>query len=100
MAKQPVRIASIGLGWVTTNRHIPAITRCTEAHLIGVIDHNPIKAEAIRARLKLHFASTPDDPLGLKWLDEFDAVTIGAPPSAHFELARTYLESDKHVLVE
>lgn len=94
-----IRIASIGLGWVTLNRHIPAIKRQPRLKLAGVIDRDAMRAAQIGHRLNVpHFAS--HDLGNIPWLDQIDAFAIGAAPFAHAELAVQALSLGKHVLVE
>ncbi len=95
-----LRIAAVGLGWVTTSRHIPAVQRTEGTVLAGVIDPNPEKVEAARRRFRVLRGSATADPDRIDWLDEIDAVTIGTPPPTHFALAREFLRRGKHVLVE
>jgi predicted dehydrogenase len=96
----PVSLAAIGLGWVTTNRHIPALRRCSQARLIGVIDHQSGRAAALARQLSLKRSATAHSAADVSWLDQVDAVTIGTPPGTHYSLARSYLDAGKHVLVE
>jgi scyllo-inositol 2-dehydrogenase (NADP+) len=96
----PIRVASIGLGWVTTNRHLPALRRCAQAQLLGVIDRQPGRAERIARETKLPLSATARSADEVSWLDQVDAVTIGTPPLTHYSLVRGYLEAGKHVLVE
>lgn len=96
----PLRVAAVGLGWVTTSRHIPAVQQTQGMTLAGVIDPNPHKVNEARRRFHIPKGSATVDPDRVDWLDEIDAVTIGTPPSTHFALARGYLRRGKHVLVE
>jgi scyllo-inositol 2-dehydrogenase (NADP+) len=96
----PVRVAAIGLGWVTTNRHIPALRGSRGAHLVGLIDYQPDRAAAMARRQHLRLFATAQSAAEVPWLDEIDAVTIGTPPQTHYAVARGYLEAGKHVLVE
>jgi scyllo-inositol 2-dehydrogenase (NADP+) len=50
--------------------------------------------------MSLPYSATAKSAAEVPWLDQIDAVTIGAPPQSHYSLARSYLESGKHVLVE
>jgi hypothetical protein len=95
-----IRGASIGLGGVTTNRHIPALRRCAQTRLVGVIDHQPDRAERVARKMQLPLSATAHSAAEVSWLDQVDAVTIGTPPQTHFSLVRSYLEAGKHVLVE
>jgi predicted dehydrogenase len=97
---KPVRVAAIGLGWVTLHRHIPALLRNPAFRLAGVIDPHPGRAEQTAQKLGLaHFAET-DDLAKVEWFNDVDAVTIGAPPMIHAALAVNALAQGKHVLTE
>src|SRR5205814_3983257 len=100
MAEMPIRVASIGLGWVSTNRHIPALRRCRATTLVGLIDHQPGRAEAMAGRFRTLEYATGESAGDVQWLDKIDAVTIGTPPQTHYAIARSFLEAGKHVLVE
>ncbi|MBI1273791.1 MAG: gfo/Idh/MocA family oxidoreductase [Alphaproteobacteria bacterium] len=99
-ADRPIRVAAIGLGWVTRHRHIPALLRNPSFRLMGVIDRNGKAAQEVAARYNLHRVAITHD-LGLvPWLDDIDAVTIGTAPFAHAEMACAALARGKHVLTE
>ena len=36
-----VRVAAVGLGWVSLHRHLPALRRDPSFELVGVIDRHP-----------------------------------------------------------
>lgn len=94
-----LRVAAVGLGWVTVNRHLPWLRRCPDVELVGVIDPRPERVSAIAAQQKIRpgIGSRPQD---VAWLDEVDAVTIGTPPQTHVALVQSFLAAGKHVLVE
>jgi scyllo-inositol 2-dehydrogenase (NADP+) len=96
----PIRVASVGLGWVTTHRHIPALRRSPRADLVGLIDHVPGRADKLAHELKLPRSATAQSATDVSWLDEVDAVTIGTPPKTHHSLVIGFLDAGKHVLVE
>lgn len=92
-------VAVVGLGWVATARHIPALLRNESCRLVGVIDRDPAKAAAVAAKFNLpHHAG--GDLRRVSWLDTVDAVTIGAPPQRHHDLVCAALGLGKHVLTE
>ena len=96
---QKLAVAVLGLGWVATARHIPALLRNESCRLVGVIDRDPAKAAAVAAKLNLpHHAG--GDLRSVSWLAEVDAVTIGAPPQRHHDLVCAALGLGKHVLTE
>lgn len=100
MSKPPIRIAAVGLGWVSQNRHLPAIAGSPGTYeLAGVVDPSLERARTVAARYRARAAAArvlADVP----WLDEVDAIMIGAPPFAHAALIEEALAAGKHVLTE
>jgi len=91
-----IRIVSVGCGWVTLHRHIPAIRANRAYELVGVVDRDGDKARRAARDLRVAHAAALDDPA----LGEFDAVSIGTAPTAHHSLAMSALSLGKHVIVE
>ena len=98
-ARRRLRVAAVGLGWVTVNRHLPWLRRCPGVRLVGVIDPQAERVNATAQRLKIR-AGIGSGPQDVAWLNEVDAVTIGTPPKTHFGLVQSFLKAGKHVLVE
>ncbi|MDX9689513.1 MAG: Gfo/Idh/MocA family oxidoreductase [Proteobacteria bacterium] len=96
----PARIAIAGLGWVALHRHLPAILRHPDLRLVGVIDRHEGLAEHVAREYDLPHFQQADTLDGLPWINEIDAITIGAPPTAHEKLALSALCQKKHVLTE
>jgi predicted dehydrogenase len=97
---RPLRVAAAGLGWVTLHRHIPVMRRMRDVEIVLVVDRRPERASDVARRFRIprHVeAATFRDVDGL---DQVDAVTIGAAPESHFELAHSALQRGKHVLLE
>lgn len=92
-------VAVVGLGWVATARHIPALLRNESCRLVGVIDRDPAKAAAVAVKFNLPHHAGGDLP-SVGWLNDVDAVTIGAPPQRHHDLVCAALALGKHVLTE
>jgi predicted dehydrogenase len=88
--------AAIGAGWVTANRHIPALLRQRGVRLAAVIDHRPERAATLARKLGVAAATSFDDPA----LEGVQAVTIGTPPPSHCALVLEALARGWHVLVE
>ncbi len=100
MAKaEKIRIAAIGLGWVSTNRHLPAIVRSPDYELTGVIDAKAESARALAQRYRTRGA-VARKLADVSWLDDIDALVIGTPPFTHAVLIEEALASGKHVLTE
>jgi scyllo-inositol 2-dehydrogenase (NADP+) len=96
----PLRVAAIGLGWVTQNRHLPVMARQKNIDLVGVIDRHPNRAAEVASRLGLRKHAETGNLRDVSWLDEVDAITVGTAPFSHFDLVSEALELGKHVLTE
>jgi scyllo-inositol 2-dehydrogenase (NADP+) len=95
-----LRVACVGLGWVTTNRHIPWLRRHPRVRLVGVVDRRADRIAAAARRYGVGRAAVATGPDDVPWLDEVNAVTIGTPPWTHADLTRAFLGAGKHVLQE
>lgn len=96
-----LRVATVGCGWVSRNRHLPALAAHPRVEIAGVVAPEPLLDTATRRALTdahgpLEFAADLDAP----WLDGIDAVMIGTPPDTHPDLVVQAVEQGKHVLVE
>ncbi|GMA49264.1 hypothetical protein GCM10025857_06210 [Alicyclobacillus contaminans] len=101
---QPMRIGIAGAGafakfLAASLGHVP------ECQLVAVAGRSPDKRRAViqawrQARADAVDVSTYDDARELVHADAVDAVLVCTPPNLHAELARAYLESGKHVLLE
>lgn len=99
--RRKVRVAAVGLGWVALHRHLPTMKAASDLYdTVGVIDHHPGRAESVARAGSLRRHAQCDSLDQVDWLEEVDAVTIGAPPMAHFALIRQALERGLHVLTE
>jgi len=96
----PLRVAAVGLGWVTVHRHLPAMLRNPNIQLVGVVDRHRGHAEKVAKQFNLERYAETDDLAKAIWLNDIDAVTIGAAPMAHDVLVRQALGLGKHVLTE
>jgi scyllo-inositol 2-dehydrogenase (NADP+) len=95
-----VRIGLVGLGWVSTHRHLPALRANPLFDVVGVADrHDGLAATwARKLGLRHHVqASRIDD---IPWLDEVDAIDVVTAPMSHHALIRDALLRGKHVLTE
>lgn len=99
MTQTRIRIAAVGLGWVSQNRHLPTIAASRSYTLSGVIDSKPENARAVGRKYGVRTAVSRQLS-NVDWLDEVDAVVIGAPPFAHAELIEQAIGLGKHVLTE
>lgn len=95
-----VRIAVVGLGWVATHRHLPALLRDPRFQVVGVVDRDASLAAHWAARLRLPRQARAERIADIPWLDEVDAVDVVTSPMAHHALIRDALRCDKHVITE
>jgi predicted dehydrogenase len=91
---QKVRVAVIGVGYLG-RFHAQKYAQLQECELVAVVDARPQAREAVAAEVGAR--ALPDHR---SLLGEVDAVSIVTPTAAHFSIAREFLESGAHVLVE
>ena len=91
-----VHVALVGAGWVSLERHLPALRSDRYVVVDGVVAPEPVLA-GLSAELNLSERATD---LDAPWLDRVDAVMVGTPPPTHFDVVMRALERGKHVLVE
>jgi predicted dehydrogenase len=98
--KGKLRVASVGLGWVASNRHLPAMQRSGDFDVVGAIDRRPGRAAQLMSRWAYRHAAATADLSTVDWLDEVDIVTVATSPAGHYPTIRQALELGKHVLTE
>ncbi len=97
---RPLRVAAVGLGWVSLHRHLPVMRRDPSFEIVGVIDRQPDLAAGVARRLGLRRHHAGSRLADVPWLDEVEAVVIGAAPGSHAALIREALSCGRHVLTE
>ena len=95
-----LRVAEIGLGWVGTHRHLPAMKAHGGFDVVGVIDRHPGTAERVARERGIPRFHVGDDLLGVPWLDEVEALVVATAPFTHYSLISAALHAGKHVLTE
>lgn len=75
--------------------HAEKFAARTDCRLVGVVDADPARADALAARLGSIAFSNYKDILGLA-----DAAVVAVPTERHYEVASACLEAGLHVLVE
>jgi predicted dehydrogenase len=91
---QALRTAVVGVGHFGQH-HAEKLARVPHSELVAVADINGGRAAEIGARHRVAAVVDYRDLLG-----QVDAVTIATPPSSHYDIALSFLESGAHVLVE
>jgi D-galactose 1-dehydrogenase len=88
---QPIRMGIVGLGKIARDQHIPSIAANPAFELRAVASpHSTLAGVPTFPNLAAMLAGAP----------ELDAVAICAPPQVHYDLAKTALNSGRHVLME
>jgi len=93
---KPTRFALVGVGRIGTS-HLEALSQVENAVLEGVVDPRRAAAEAVAEQKGVRWF---EDFESAELLDMVDAVIICTPPNLHYEMARHFLSSGKHVLCE
>jgi predicted dehydrogenase len=91
---EKIRAAVVGVGYLG-RFHAQKYAQLPECTLTGVVDSHPQTAARVGAEVR---SSVFNDYRQL--LGKVDAVSVVTPTPAHFEIARAFLESGAHVLVE
>jgi len=91
---QKIRTAVIGVGYLG-RFHAQKYAQAGGCELVAVVDSRPEAREPVAAEL-----ATRALPEHRSLLGEVDAVSVVTPTPAHFAIAREFLESGAHVLVE
>ena len=97
-SRERVRVALIGCGRVTEQRHLPALESLASAAVVAVADIDPSRLERVASRFQIarrstDFRSLVEDP-------EIDAVAVCVPAQLHVEVALACLAAGKHLLIE
>lgn len=95
-----VRIALIGAGWVCEARHIPALRRLPGVELVGVVDPDAARAEALAKKFRIPRWTAAATADAVPWLAEATAVDISVPPRFHHPWMAACLDMGKDVLIE
>jgi len=89
-----LRTAIIGVGH-QGRYHADKYASLAESELVGVVDLDCERGEALASSLGVSFSNDYRSLIG-----QVDAVSIAVPTSKHFEIASAFLESGTHVLLE
>jgi len=93
---RPLRFGLVGCGRIAQS-HLEALNAVPEARLTVVVE--PREA-AGRAAAETHHCKYYPDVSAPEIVESVDAVILCAPPSAHYETAKHFLEHGVHVLCE
>lgn len=89
-----LKVAVVGVGHLGQH-HARVFTELDKTELVCVIDADERRAKEIGERLQVPYYTSIDD-----MPEEVQAVSIAAPTTYHFDLAKNLLSRKKHLLVE
>jgi predicted dehydrogenase len=92
-----LNVGLIGCGYVTRDRHLPALKRTPHLRVIAVADLDSAAASDVAQRWGVTCYTDADQLLAD---GAVEAVAVCVPPAAHVEVAVAALQAGKHVLVE
>lgn len=95
-----LRVAAVGLGWVSLHRHLPVMRRDPAFDIVGVVDRRPGHAGCVADRLGLRHYHEGQRLADIPWLDEIEAFIVGTSPRTHGGLIREALSLGRHVVTE
>jgi predicted dehydrogenase len=94
VAMQKIRVAVIGVGYLG-RFHAQKYAQAPDCELVAIVDTSPQARAALAAELQVAQVADYHALLG-----KVDAVSVVTSTAAHFEIARAFLDSGAHVLVE
>jgi predicted dehydrogenase len=92
--RRPIRAGVIGVGQMG-RYHVGVWAELPQAELVGIVDVDPQKIQALADTYNTAALTDYRDLLG-----EVDVVSIAVPTALHYEVARQFLEAGVHVLIE
>ena len=98
MDDRTIRVACLGAGWSTRNRHLPGMRAHGGYEITALVDPVPGRAAALAGAMGVahHFEASAVSELPIA--SEIDAVVCAASPRAHAEVIADALRAGKHVL--
>jgi 2-alkyl-3-oxoalkanoate reductase len=94
-----VRVAVVGAGFISSNRHLPAWRKASSAaKIVGLSDVNYDAVRKVADQFGI--ASVYRDAAEMIATEKPDVVDICTPPATHARIACTAIEQGAHVLIE
>jgi predicted dehydrogenase len=94
----PLRLGIVGCGFVTQDRHLPALGHVPEVEVVGLADVAPGLASEVAGRFGI--ARAHEDAAALLADPMVEAVAVCVPPAALAAVAVDALDAGRHVLIE
>ena len=88
MNQKRIRIASIGSGWVVTNRHLPALSKNNKFEITAIVSNEEERLKPLSEKYKIPYYLLTDASKNKEWLKLCEAVMIGTDPFSHYRIAK------------
>ncbi|MFN0098839.1 MAG: Gfo/Idh/MocA family protein [Gemmatimonadaceae bacterium] len=98
IARNPLRVAVLGLGAIAQTAHLPVLARMRGVQVIALCDNDAAKARALASRFGVREIFT--DIEEMLEVAEIDAVIVATPNHLHEIHVLSALKAKKHVLCE
>ncbi len=102
-----INVCIVGAGNISNTRHIPALKKLKNVHIIGVISTHQENIDRTNKKYHIPNSILINDPKNdidklrnCEWFKKVDAVLLGLPPHEHYPFAKVALLLGKDVLVE
>lgn len=95
-----LRLGIIGLGWIATNRYLPALAKASGLIVHGVMDIHEGRARDVAGKWSIPHYTQAESLDKCTWIDSVDALVICTPPQGRAALVKQALDLGKHVLTE
>ena len=89
-----LRVGVVGVGHIGSN-HARLYAEIPSAEFTAVYDTDPVRASAIARKYGAQIASSV-----WEFGDLVDAASVATPTTSHYDVARSLLQSGKHLLIE
>lgn len=96
----PIQVAVIGCGTIADSAHVPSYAQLDSANIRYLVDIDPAKAEALKAKHDLQNAKVITDYREALNDPELHAVSVCLPNDLHKPVTLAALEAGKDVLCE
>jgi len=96
--KKRLKVAVVGTGAIASERHIPFLSKITQAQVVAICDVNKEAAEKVANRFRI--PQIYKDTKEMLSKEQLDVVVLCTPPQTHANLALQAIEHGCHVIME
>ena len=98
MQKDKANIGVVGVGWWSSQAHLPALSKNKLANLVAIADVNSDKLTQAKKNFNVPNVYTNHKEMIKN--EELDGVVIAVPHKYHYEIALEALKNNLHVMIE